>query len=447
MKQTNTILHDFGNGLIVRNARSEDTDRIADFNSRVHSDDGWEKPEEWLGYWTRDLMLNPPPGFNSDRDVLIVEDTQKDNLLVSTTLLIPQTWVYETVPFKVGRPELVGTHPDYRNRGLIKKQFEIMHQWCNERGMLVQGITGIPFYYRLFGYEMTIDLDGGITISMDNVPMIGKEEEESIIFRNAEKTDLSFIQKIYEYGSKRNLIHTQRSEGNWEYEIFGKSEKNLLHGDMFIIQNMRGESIGYLGYQKLSNTKLTVTQFELAPDHSWLEVIPAACRFLKEQGLKLTEAVSEKNISGLFFTFGSSHPVYQVFVSSQYSKKEPYSWYIRVPDMVAFLQQIKPVLEDRVKDSLIAGHTGDIKIDFYTDGVKLDFKEGKITSIQKWKSVQNEDEGLVHFPFLTFIQILFGSRSYWDIAHAYTDCFGKPEAMIIMDTLFPKKPSYLNPIA
>ena len=35
-----------------------------------------------------------------------------------------QTWTYGGVPFEVGRPELVATHPDYRRRGLVRAQFE-----------------------------------------------------------------------------------------------------------------------------------------------------------------------------------------------------------------------------------------------------------------------------------------------------------------------------------
>ncbi|HRE29529.1 MAG TPA: GNAT family N-acetyltransferase, partial [Anaerolineales bacterium] len=90
---------------------------------------------------------------------LIVEDTTTGQI-VSTTCLIPQTWTYAGVPFEVGRPELVGTLPEYRNRGLVRRQFEVVHQWCVERGQLVQAITGIPWYYRQFGYEMTVNLSG-----------------------------------------------------------------------------------------------------------------------------------------------------------------------------------------------------------------------------------------------------------------------------------------------
>ena len=55
-----------------------------------------------------------------------------------------------------GLPELVGTHPDYRRRGLVREQFEVLHRWSKERGHLMQAIAGIPYYYRRFGYEMAV---------------------------------------------------------------------------------------------------------------------------------------------------------------------------------------------------------------------------------------------------------------------------------------------------
>ena len=42
---------------------------------------------------------------------------------------------------------------------LSRIQFEEVHKWSAERGETVQAITGIPFYYRQFGYEMALDLD------------------------------------------------------------------------------------------------------------------------------------------------------------------------------------------------------------------------------------------------------------------------------------------------
>ena len=69
---------------------------------------------------------------------------------------------YEGVEFDAGLPELVGTHPDYRRRGLVREQFEVLHRWSKERGHLMQAIAGIPYYYRRFGYEMAVYMGGDV---------------------------------------------------------------------------------------------------------------------------------------------------------------------------------------------------------------------------------------------------------------------------------------------
>ena len=99
--------------------------------------------------------------------------------------LIPQTWTYEGIEFGVGRPELVGTLPEFRNRGLVRTQFEEIHKWSAERGDMVQGITGIPYYYRLFGYEMALDLAGRRFGYEANVPKLKDGEEEPYRIRPA----------------------------------------------------------------------------------------------------------------------------------------------------------------------------------------------------------------------------------------------------------------------
>ncbi len=71
-----------------------------------------------------------------------------------------QTWEYDGITFPVGRPEAVATKVAYRNRGLIRAIFGLLHARCDERGDLAVGITGIYYYYRQFGYEYALDLGG-----------------------------------------------------------------------------------------------------------------------------------------------------------------------------------------------------------------------------------------------------------------------------------------------
>ena len=151
-----TIMRDLENGLIMRRSWPADADALAEFNRAIHADN--DADAQCLAAWTHDLLARPHPTFQPD-DFTIVEETTSGRI-VSSMNLISQTWTYEGIRFWRGRPELVGTLPAFRNRGLVRLQFDEIHKWSAERGEMVQAITGIPFYYRQFGYEMALDFAG-----------------------------------------------------------------------------------------------------------------------------------------------------------------------------------------------------------------------------------------------------------------------------------------------
>ena len=67
-------------------------------------------------------------------------------------------------------PVLVGTHPNYRRRGLVREQFEVLHHLSKERGHLMQAIAGIPYCYGRFGYEMTVYMGEGRPLPLGSGP-------------------------------------------------------------------------------------------------------------------------------------------------------------------------------------------------------------------------------------------------------------------------------------
>src|SRR5512140_3449747 len=185
-QQREALSKDIGAGLILRRSSPQDAEALAAFCADIHSDDP-TTPDRLIGAWTRDLLTHPHPRFHPD-DFTVVEEAATGRI-VSTLNLIPQTWTFDGIPFEVGRPELVGTAPEYRNRGLVRLQFEEIHRWSEARGDLLQGITGIPYYYRLFGYEMVLDLDGAHSGFSIHVPQLEAGRDEPCRFRPATEGD------------------------------------------------------------------------------------------------------------------------------------------------------------------------------------------------------------------------------------------------------------------
>ena len=204
----NQLLQDLGDGLILRRSTLEDAQRLAEFNARIHSDDGPELPDARVAAWTHDLLARPHPTFGA-QDFTIVEDARSGQI-VSSMNLISQTWTYAGIEFKVGRPELVGTLPEYRKRGLVRLQFDLVHQWSAQRGEVVQAITGIPYYYRQFGYEMALKSGGGRMGYTVNVPKLKEGENEVYTVRPAQEAHLEVIDRLYRLGCRRSLVSFPR---------------------------------------------------------------------------------------------------------------------------------------------------------------------------------------------------------------------------------------------
>ena len=91
--------------------------------------------------------------------------------IVSTTCLIPWNLCFAGLDLRAAQLEMVLTHPDYRGRGLVRKQIARYEQAAAERGYDLNIIWGIPYYYRQFGYAYTIE--GGTFESLPawNIPV------------------------------------------------------------------------------------------------------------------------------------------------------------------------------------------------------------------------------------------------------------------------------------
>jgi hypothetical protein len=436
------ILGYLGDGLILCRSMPSDAGALGEFNSRIHSDDGFDKPDLRVESWTHDLLTRPHPTFHPDDCTLVVEAAT--GKIVSSMNLISQTWAYEGIPFKVGRPELVGTLPEFRNRGLVRHQFEEVHKWSAARGELVQGITGIPFYYRLFDYEMGLELGGGRTGYEAQLPKLKDGESEPFTIRPAAETDIPFLMEVYSHSCQRRLITCVRDESIWRYDLAGQSGKNVERLEYRILERTGTNApAGYFTHPWYDwDTGLAAFHYELKPGVSWLEATSSVARYIWQMGETFSKRDGKPMIRTTYsFWFGSEHPSYDIFRERLPRLRDPYAWYVRVPDLPAFLRQIAPALERHVAESVIVGYTGETKISFYRSGVRLVLDKGRLVTIEPWMPC-HEDRGNAAFPDLSFLQLVFGYRTFEELEQSYADCTYKDdETRVLLSTLFPKKAS------
>ena len=98
----------------------------------------------------------------------------------------------------------------------------------------------------------------------------------------------------------------------------------------------------------------------------------------------------------------------------------------------------------------MAGHSGEIKISFYRNGLRLVFDGGRLAEVEPWQPTPEGegDPGDAGFGDLTFLQLLFGYRSMDELDYAFADCWasdakGRP----LFDALFPKCHSNIWPVS
>jgi predicted acetyltransferase len=449
-------LKDLGGGLILRQARRDDAEAVAEFNARVHHSSGGafeqREPHRGIAAFTRDLMTGNHPTCDAS-DFTVIEDTTTGSM-VSSTCLIGQRFSYEGVEFEAGLPELVGTHPNYRRRGLVREQFEVLHRWSKERGHLMQAIAGIPYYYRRFGYEMAVYMGWGRRIYVQDVPGKvskadgGKDSPRSYHLRPATASDARFLSDLDRRARGRYLLTSSRDEVLWRYEIAGRDTESDESLEVRIVENAAGSPAGYVCHTRdLRDGTLEVDNYELANGVSWLEVTPFVLSELAEIGHK--HASDEKKLASLTFALGEHHSLYDAIPEPplyRLDRNDHYAFYLRVPDLHEFLRHIRPVLERRLEASVADGHTGEVKVSFYGGGFRLDLERGRLSAVEHW-SPTVEEEGNAAFPDLTFLQLLFGHRSLEELDYAFADCSpGEGDARVLLGALFPRRPSALWPV-
>jgi hypothetical protein len=444
--QARNRIKDLGGGLILRRAEPSDSEQLSAFNARVHTEDDAKQPDERVSQWTHDLIKRPHP-TTSTEDFTIVEDLNSKQI-VSTLVLISQTWSYAGLEFKVGRPELVGTDPAYRERSLVRAQFDAIHAWSAERRDLVQGITGIPYYYRQFGYEMGLELGGGRMGFIQQIPKI--DGEEPFALRQATDDDIPFLLELYSQGNQRYLVSCVRDEQIWRYEISGRSPKNVNTYVIKIIESATGNPLGFITHPPYCwGGMMAATGYEVKSGVSWASVTPTVMRHLKSIGRAYAADHGKGQALETFgFWLGSWHPVYDVIPDKLPKTRDPYAWFLRVPDLPKFIQHVAPQIEKRLAGSPLAGHSGELKLTFYRTGLRLVLEDGRFAAVEAWKPEPDRNSGDAGFPGLTFLQLVFGYRSLAELKYAFADCWTKGEqGAVLLDVLFPKMPSSVWPLS
>jgi hypothetical protein len=436
---------DLGDGLVLRWSTAADVEQITQLYAFVFRNKAEDPLNEHLPAWTRDMMSGRHP-LVGPGDFAVVEDTRQATIVAATSLM-RATWEYAGVRCAVGRPEIVASHPDYRNRGLVRAIFELLHARSAALGHLLQGITGIPYYYRQFGYEYAIDLDGSRGVYFDSIPKLKEGEAEPYHLRDATAEDLPRVAALYDRERAGLLVSAPFDERYWRWVQDGQNPASAESWLIKLIVDGAGQPVGYvLPRRKRWGEVLGVAGVMVEPGVPLTAVVPSLLRALRALALELPGfKASDPPAHRLGFALRTGHPLYAAMGPLLAPRNiPPYAWYVRVPDLPAFIRHIAPVLEQRLADSALSGYNGELKLDFYRGGLRMVFEQGRLTTAESWrKPVWGQANA--GFPPLVFQQLLLGHRTLDELRYIFPDVWAE-DAHQALEVLFPKQTSWALPM-
>ena len=318
------------------------------------------------------------------------------------------------VPVPVGQPEFVATAAGHEHRGLVRAQMDVVHRWSARRGDLAQVITGIPYFYRRFGYEYAIPfprarlVTPGTTMSMP----------EGWSVRRAEPDDAPAIVRLHARAlADVPLAATRETEWwRWSLGVDDPAPSHVAEKDGEV-HGTAGIGHGAPGVYDAATTVRAVAYDALDAFNAFLA--DAATRgkpvAVEERG-RQTEPVA---------AISQRHPAH-------------YALYVRVADPVVLLDRLRPVLSERLAASPRAVTSGRLLLSSYSSSIVLTYERGEVVSVEAGPPVQDPvRQGGAGVPPDLIATLVFGRYGATALAARYDDVRLGPLADL-METLFPR---------
>ncbi|KAG2176500.1 hypothetical protein INT43_005740 [Umbelopsis isabellina] len=447
---------DLGNGLLLRWVKPEDVPKVGEGMIDVFSPPNTRL--EFVRTWFL-RFIDGYAGFMTEKDCVVIVDTKQDGEpLVGFTSYWQETHTYEGIPYKAGRPEFVGImpNPEYRGKRLQQHIMDALHARSEEDGTLVQVIGGINWYYRQFGYEYALAFGERSKVMFSSIPFLKEDEEEPLKHRRATLDDVDTIidlDKMHQNGASvhyplaRDYVISQITD----YHELQENPDHLFARHTIMFEDANDNIVGYAMVNKFDADKaglLGVYHMGLVDctinKKAFMSSLRNIVAFGKSQ-VQDDELWAKAN--ALAFYCSQWHPTVEALPSDMRLQcKIPYEgthYYVRVPNLAAFIKHILPALNQRLKKSLThKKYSGTIRVSNYTPrypGFELKIERGVIVEVNSYiKADQQRDETVAYYPPYAFLQSLFGSQSIEELRSVLPDVYMTAEVKEVLDILFPK---------
>jgi hypothetical protein len=451
---------DLGDGLVLRWSTPADCDGVLELYHLAFRRKPEDEPRQTTIAWVGSMFRGKNPCV-TPYDFALVEDTNSGKI-VAATFLFRQPFLFGGIEMMMGRPEMVATLHEYRNRGLVRAIFDLLHARSEARGDQIQGITGINYFYRQFGYEYALDLSPEVKVPFARIPALPEGQSEALRARDTRLEDLPILAPVFarEATILRRLTPASQPmpalvSSPWPLEYqryqvdFAETGLPEWFKTLYTLVDHNDRPVGFFATWVIRfDEALGISSLMLSEEISWVEVLPSLLRALASvAGEKMVRNAEVPPASLLNFDLPGSHPIYELLDERYVSSRDRfYPWYLRVSHLPDFVKTIRPILEERLAKSVMAGYSGELKLDFYRDGLRLVFEKGSITTVEPWRKPIWEAKADAGFPPLLFTKLLFSYQDLPTLMAGFPDLWATEEAQSLLQILFPVLPSSLQGI-
>lgn len=410
-------------GLVLRTAaNADDVERVAKFNGGIHG--------PGLVPMTRNLFLHHPN--TTGRDLVFVEDTTSGAIL-SSLCLIPWLWSVSGVAVLSGELGIVGTLPEQRRRGLVRLQMEFFKQRLRERGCLLSHIQGIPYYYRQFGYQYALPLDGNLRLEWRDVPQPGSAPQaEDVTFRLATAADIPVLCHLYDEAAAPLAIYARRTPAVWRY-LCERTAGGETESETWLALAPTGQAVGYMVWPRY--------HFGAEPMVNDVSRLSFAAALAALRHCKLLG--QERKLPGLRLNLPAQSTLFRLAASLGGQDRGSYALQMYIPDVAGLLRALAPAFAQRLAASPFAAFSGEVRLGAYRDSYAMHFAGGNLEEVAKAGFGEHE---AIAFPPQALAPLLLGDRSASELHEAYPDAIVRPGWRLLVDTLFPRLPAFINTI-
>lgn len=187
-------------GLVLRTARPSDLEQIGDL--LVDRGESVDRLDHRL------VVEDPELGWHS---CAVVVDGDR---VVSTALLLDETLRLGDVALPAGQVELVATHRGHEGRGLVRALMGWAHERSAARGQILQVMIGIPYFYRLFGYEYAIDIPSAHPLAEPPANVGG---DVGVTLRRAEPHDIPALTALQDDAQRVADVAMPHPPARWTW--------------------------------------------------------------------------------------------------------------------------------------------------------------------------------------------------------------------------------------